>query len=50
MQQQHFCLNKVFAALDGWVNNLAQEQDIFCAALNDHCHKGTVELQDRHTA
>lgn len=50
-----WCNNSTFvwtkcAALDGWVNNLAQEQDVFCLALNDHCHKWTVELQDRDVA
>lgn len=36
----------MFAASDGWIHYLAEEQDVVCGALNDHCHEWTVEFQD----
>lgn len=47
MQQLCFSKHKVFIPSDVWVDNLAHEQDVFCAAFSDDDHKWTIELQDR---
>ncbi len=51
MQQLCFSTHStVFIPSDVRVDNLAHEEDVFCAAFSDDDHKWTIELQDRDVA
>lgn len=46
VRRSSYCATKVFGPSDGWVGDLAQEEDVVCAVLSDNNHEWTVELQD----